>query len=73
MARIPFVTPADVPANERAAYDAFVKVRGNHPRVGPYALLFHMPELAQKLESLRLYVRDETSLPQHPTEPALPA
>jgi 4-carboxymuconolactone decarboxylase len=64
MARIPFVTPADVPAAERAAYDAFVKTRGSHPNVGPYALLFHMPELAQKLESLRLCIRDETSVPQ---------
>jgi len=64
MARIPFVTPSVVPANERAAYDAFVNKRGSPPSVGPYALLFHMPELAQRLESLRLCIRDEASLPQ---------
>jgi 4-carboxymuconolactone decarboxylase len=64
MARIPFVTPADVPANEKAAYDAFVQKRGSVPGAGPYALLLHMPELAQSLESLRLLIRDEASLPQ---------
>jgi 4-carboxymuconolactone decarboxylase len=64
MARIPFVTPKDVPESERAAYDAFAQKRGSVPAVGPYALLLHMPELAQRLESLRLYLRDEASIPQ---------
>ena len=64
MARIPIVTPADVLESERAAYDAFVRTRGSRPNVGPYALLLHMPELAQRLESLRICIRDETSLPQ---------
>jgi len=64
MARIPFVTPDDIIENERTAYDAFVQKRGNVPNAGPYALLLHMPELAQRLESLRLCIRDETSLPQ---------
>jgi 4-carboxymuconolactone decarboxylase len=64
MARIPFVTPKDVPERERPAYDAFVQKRGSVPASGPYALLLHMPELAQRLESLRLCLRDEASLPQ---------
>ena len=64
MARIPFVTPHDVPANERPAFDRFVQQRGSIPGAGPYALLLHMPELAQKLEALRLCLRDEASLPQ---------
>ena len=64
MARIPFVTPNDVPANERPAFDNFVKARGSVPAAGPYALLLHMPELAQRTESLRLCVREEASLPQ---------
>jgi 4-carboxymuconolactone decarboxylase len=64
MARIPFVTPDDVPEGERAAYDAFLLKRGNRLNAGPYALLLHMPELAQRLESLRLYLRDEASLSQ---------
>ena len=64
MARIPFITPAAVPASERAAYDAFVQKRGSVPAAGPYAFLLHMPELAQRLESLRLLIRDEASLAQ---------
>lgn len=39
MARIPFVTPNDVPADERPAFDRFVQNRGSVPNVGPYALL----------------------------------
>jgi 4-carboxymuconolactone decarboxylase len=64
MARIPIVTPNDVVENEKAAYDAFVRARGGQPNIGPYALLLHMPELAQRLESLRVCIRDETSLSQ---------
>ena len=64
MARIPFVTTGDISANERAAFDTFVRNRGSMPDAGPYALLLHMPELAQRLESLRLCLREEPSLPQ---------
>lgn len=64
MARIPFVTRDDVLQSERAAYDAFVKKRGSAPDAGPYALLLHMPEVAQRFESLRVCIRDEASLAQ---------
>ena len=64
MARIPVVTPADVPPQERHAYDAFVKRRGKFPESGPYLLLLHMPDVAQKLETVRLTLRDEASVPQ---------
>ena len=64
MARIPFVTRNDVPENERAAYDAFLQNRGGQLNSGPYALLLHVPELAQRMESLRLYIRDQASVPQ---------
>ena len=64
MARIPFVTSNDIPDNERPAFDRFVQNRGSIPNAGPYALLLHMPELAQRVESLRLCVREEASLPQ---------
>ena len=64
MARIPQVTRDDVPDGEMAAYDAFMKSRGNRPMVGPYALLLHMPEMAQRLEALRTHIRGEASLPQ---------
>lgn len=64
MARIPFVTPNDVLDSERPAFDRFVQDRGSIPSVGPYSLLLHMPEVAQRLESLRLCLRDEASLSQ---------
>jgi 4-carboxymuconolactone decarboxylase len=63
VARIPLVTREAVPAEEQAAYDEFMKSRGDRPNVGPYTLLLHMPEMAQRLESLRLYIRDQASVP----------
>lgn len=63
MARIPLVTPESVPAREKAAYDAFMQSRRGRPNVGPYALLAHMPEMAQRLEAWRTYLRDEASVP----------
>jgi len=65
MARIPVVTSKDqIEEKEKPAYDAFMKARRGRPNVGPYSLLAHMPEMAQKLEELRLYLRDEASLSQ---------
>ncbi len=64
MARIPLVTREAIPEREQAAYDAFMESRGGRPNVGPYSLVAHMPEMAQRLESLRTYIRAEESLPQ---------
>jgi 4-carboxymuconolactone decarboxylase len=64
MARIPLVTREQVVEKEKPAYDAFMQSRAGRPNIGPYSLLAHMPEMAQKLEALRLYLRDEASLPQ---------
>ncbi len=64
MARIPLVTREAIPESEQAAYDAFMESRGGRPNVGPYSLVAHMPEMAQRLESLRTYIRAEESLPQ---------
>ena len=64
MARIPQVTRDDVPEREKTAYDEFIKSRGSRPNVGPYSLLLHMPEMAQRLEALRTYIRSEESVPQ---------
>ena len=64
MARIPLVTRDDVPAGEKGAYDTFMQSRSNRPNIGPYSLLLHMPEMAQRLEALRTYLRGEASLPQ---------
>ncbi len=64
MARIPPVTREHVPTHEQAAYDAFIQSRGGRPNIGPYSLIAHMPEMAQRLEALRTYIRGEASLPQ---------
>lgn len=64
MARIPLVTRDQIAEKEKPAYDAFIQGRAGRPNVGPYSLLAHMPEMAQKLDALRLYLRDEASLSQ---------
>jgi 4-carboxymuconolactone decarboxylase len=64
VARIPQTTRNDVPDGEKGAYDEFMKSRGSRPNVGPYSLLLHMPEMAQRLEALRTYIRGEASVPQ---------
>ena len=64
MARIPLATREQITDTEKAAYDAFMQSRANRPNIGPYSLLLHMPEMAQRLEALRTYIRDEASLPQ---------
>ena len=64
MARIPLVSREQIADKEKAAYDAFMLSRANRPNVGPYTLLLHMPEMAQRLEALRTYLRDEASLSQ---------
>jgi 4-carboxymuconolactone decarboxylase len=64
MARIPLATREQIVEKEQPAYDAFMASRGGRPNVGPYSLLAHMPELAQKLDALRLHIRAEASLSQ---------
>src|SRR5262245_39344876 len=64
MARIPLVTRAAVSQDEQAAYDAFSANRGSEPKIGPYSIIAHMPEMAQRLEALRIYSRKEASLSQ---------
>ena len=64
MARIPLVSKQAVATNEQAAFDAFAASRGGPPSVGPYSIIAHMPEMAQRLESLRTYLRAEDSLSQ---------
>jgi len=62
MPRIPFATRDDVVENEKPAYDAFLKQRGGTMNTGPLALLLHMPELALKLEAMRLHIRADPSV-----------
>src|ERR1700756_3781606 len=62
MPRLPLVTRDQVPDKDKPAYDAFMQARAGRPNVGPYTLLLHMPEMAQKLEALRLPLREGASL-----------
>jgi 4-carboxymuconolactone decarboxylase len=62
MARIPLATREQLAEHEKPAYDAFMQSRAGRPNIGTYSLLLHMPEMAQRLEALRLYLRDEASL-----------
>jgi 4-carboxymuconolactone decarboxylase len=71
MARIPLVTRDQIVDGEKPAYDAFMAARAGRPNVGPYSLLLHMPEMAQRLEALRTYLRDEASLSQKLQELAM--
>ncbi|HEY7539369.1 MAG TPA: carboxymuconolactone decarboxylase family protein [Methylomirabilota bacterium] len=64
MVRIPLVTRDQVAEKEKPAYDAFMSSRAGRPNIGPYSLLLHMPEMAQRLEELRTCIRSESSLPQ---------
>ena len=64
MARIALVTRDQIAEKEKPAYDAFMASRAGRPNIGPYTLLLHMPEMAQRLEALRTCIRDEASLPQ---------
>jgi 4-carboxymuconolactone decarboxylase len=64
MARIPLVTREQIGDSEKSAYDTFMESRGGRPNVGPYSLIAHMPDMAQRLEALRLYIRSEGSLRQ---------
>ena len=53
MARIPLVSKATIEERDSDAYEAFTLSRGGEPKAGPYSLIAHMPELAQRLEALR--------------------
>jgi len=61
--RIPIANREEAPEADKDAYDEFMKSRGGRPNVGPYSLRLHMPEMSQRLEALRLYLRDEVSPP----------
>jgi 4-carboxymuconolactone decarboxylase len=64
MARIPLVTRDAVAVSERDSYDEFAASRGGEPKVGPYTLLAHMPEMARRFEDLRTYIRADDSVSQ---------
>ena len=64
MARIPTASRDTVPPEQTAAFDQYVAGRGSIPETGPLSVMLHVPELIQRGEHLRAYLRgDESSLP----------
>lgn len=49
MARIPFITPNDVPANERPAFDSFIQKRGSMPGSGNVMLARIVPRMNRRI------------------------
>ncbi|MBI3330353.1 MAG: carboxymuconolactone decarboxylase family protein [Nitrospinae bacterium] len=72
MARIPPGTRDSIPVDQHAAFDAFVQARGSVPSQGPLAIMLNVPELLQRGEHLRAYLRgDGSSLPPNIQELAM--
>ena len=64
MARIPTASRDTVPQDQVEAFDGYVAERGSIPETGPLSVMLHVPELIQRGEHLRAYLRGgESSLP----------
>jgi 4-carboxymuconolactone decarboxylase len=50
-----------VPDNQRAVFDTFVQERGSVPHQGPFSVMIHVPEILQRGEHLRAYLRGDAS------------
>ena len=62
MPRFPIASREQVPQDQVAAFDSIVSARdGVVPEVGPVAVQLHVPEIAQRGEVLRAYLRAEGS------------
>ena len=73
MPRFPSASRESVPQEQVAAFDAIVSARNNVvPEQGPIAVQLHVPEIAQRGEVLRAYLRAEGStLPDNVAELAM--
>ena len=73
MPRFPIAARDKVPPDQVAAFDAIVSSRGGAvPEFGPIAVQLHVPEIAQRGEVLRAYLRAEGStLPDNVAELAM--
>ncbi len=64
MARISLATRDSIPEEQRAAFDALIQPRGSVPSTGPFSVMINVPEIMQRGEHLRAYLRgDASSLP----------
>ncbi len=73
MPRLPTASRDSVPQEQVAAFDAIMSSRNNVvPEMGPVAVQLHVPEIAQRGEILRAYLRaDGSSLPDNIQELAM--
>ncbi len=73
MPRIPTADRNAVPQDQLAAFDSIVASRNNEvPALGPIAIQLHVPEIAERGEALRAYLRAEgSSLPDNAQELAM--
>lgn len=72
MARIRPATRENVPAEQKEAFDQFVKQRGSIPTSGPLSIMINAPEMLLRGEHLRAYLRsDDSSLPPNIRELAM--
>jgi 4-carboxymuconolactone decarboxylase len=72
VARIPLATRHSVPEEQQGVFDALVQQRGNIPNAGPLAIMIHVPELMQRGEEFRAYLRgDDSCLPLKTRELAM--
>ncbi|MFQ6030227.1 MAG: carboxymuconolactone decarboxylase family protein, partial [Dehalococcoidia bacterium] len=64
MARIPAATRESVPASQRQQFDQYAAEHNGAPTQGPLSAMLNVPEVLQRGEHLRAYLRgDECSLP----------
>ena len=73
MPRFPIASREKVPQDQVDAFDAIVSARGGGvPEFGPVAVQLHVPEIAQRGEVLRAYLRaDGSTLPDNVAELAM--
>ena len=72
MARLKAATRTSIPSDQTGAFDQIVQERGSIPELGPIGAMIHVPELTQRGEVLREYLRgDLTSLPAQTRELAM--
>lgn len=61
MARIGPASREDVPLGQREAFDRFVEERGGVPPSGPLAVMLNAPEMLERGEHLRAYLRGNSA------------
>ena len=72
MARLAPATRKSIPSDQTDAFDQIVQERGSIPEQGPIGAMIHVPELTQRGEVLREYLRgDLSSLPAQTRELAM--